>query len=61
MCQVLNVNPWDMPSNFCFYVYTQKWLFKVENVNAFFWTAACEFANHRAGSQLKMKILILNA
>ena len=47
-----------MPSNFCFHVQAQKSLFKVENVNGFFWTAgppsSCEFANHRAGSQLKM-------
>ena len=51
-----------MLNNFCFHVYAQKSLFKVENVNAFFWTSAaaaassCEFANHRAGSQLKMAI-----
>ena len=26
-------DPWDMLNNFCFYVYAQKSLFKVENVN----------------------------
>ena len=33
-------DPWDMLNNFCFHVYAQKSLFKVENVNVFFWTAA---------------------
>ena len=28
-------DPWDMLNNFCFHVYAQKLLFKVENVNAF--------------------------
>ena len=32
-------DPWDMLNNFSFHVYAQKSLFKVENVNAFFWTA----------------------
>ena len=53
-------------NNFCFHVYAQKSLFKVENVNAFFLTSmlflwqnfldstlSCELANPRAGSQLK--------
>ena len=51
----------DMLNNFCFHVYAQKSLFKVENVNAYFLTSSSsltkaprEFANHRAGSQLKM-------
>ena len=49
----------DMLNNFCFHVYAQKSLFKVENVNAYFLTSSSstsaprEFANHRAGSQLK--------
>ena len=56
-----------MLNNFCFHVYAQKSLFKVENVNAFFLTSmlflwqnfldstlSCELANPRAGSQLKM-------
>ena len=45
-----------MLNNFCFYVYAQKSLFKVENVNDFFdilTPLTCELANHRAGSQLK--------
>ena len=49
-----------MLNNFCFHVYAQKSLFKVENVNAYFLTSSSsltsaprEFANHRAGSQLK--------
>ena len=51
----------DMLNNFCFHVYAQKSLFKVENVNAYFLTSSSsltsaprEFANHRAGSQLKI-------
>ena len=60
-------DPWDMLNNFCFYVYAQKSLFKVENVNAFFWqnfsfmffldhisTLSTDITVHRAGSQLKM-------
>ena len=56
-----------MLNNFCFYVYAQKSLFKVENVNAFFdktfhlcffWdhisTLSTDITVHRAGSQLKM-------
>ena len=50
-----------MLNNFCFHVYAQKSLFKVENVKAYFLTSSSsltsaprEFANHRAGSQLKM-------
>ena len=51
-------NPWDMLNNFCFYVYAQKSLFKVENVDAYFLTSSSltsaprEFANHRAGSHI---------
>ena len=57
----------NMLNNFCFHVYAQKSMFKVENVNAFFWhqcffltklldstTLSCEFGVHRAGSQLKI-------
>ena len=51
----------DMLNNFCFHVYAQKSLFKVENVNAYLLTSSSsaasaprEFANHRAGSQLKI-------
>ena len=51
----------DMLNNFCFHVYAQKSLFKVENINAYFLTSSSsaasaprEFANHRAGSQLKI-------
>ena len=44
-----------MLNNFCFHVYAQKSLFLCENCNMFFWTSSArEFANHRAGSQLKM-------
>ena len=57
------IDPWDMLNNFCFHVYAQMSLFVAvgENVNAFFWTApppasSREFANHRAGSQLKIKL-----
>ena len=46
----------DMLNYFCFHVYAQKSLFKVENVNAYFLTSSSsaasaprEFANHRAG------------
>ena len=54
----------DMLNNFCFHVYAQKSLFKVENVNAYFLTSSSsaaasaprEFANHRAGSQLNKKL-----
>ncbi len=55
-CQVAKLDPWDMLSNFCFHVYAQKSLFLCENCNAFLGTssAAREFANSRAGSQLKM-------
>ena len=60
-CQVSNayVDPWEMLNNFCFHVYAQKSLFIGENVNVVSGTAAssarsCEFANHTAGSQLKM-------
>ena len=49
-----------MLNNFCFHVYAQRSLFKVENVNAFFYiiissssTLSCYFRVHRAGSQLK--------
>ena len=53
-----------MLNYFCFYVYAQKSLFKVENVNDFFYlliltTLPCEFVNHRAGSQLKISFFIL--
>ena len=34
------VDRWDMLNNFCFHVYAQMPLFKDENVNAFFLTAA---------------------
>ena len=51
----------DMLNNFCFHVYAQKSLIKVENANAYFLTSSSsaasaprEFANHRAGSQLKI-------
>ena len=37
-CQVVKFDPWDMLNNFCFHVYAQKSLFKVENVNGFFLT-----------------------
>ena len=55
----------DMLNNFCFHVYAQKSLFKVENVNGYFLTSSSsaaasaprEFVNHRAGSQLKMTFL----
>ena len=54
----------DMLNNFCFHVYAQKSLFKVENDNGFFLdsrtlliTLSCEFANHRAGSQLKSIVI----
>ena len=30
-----NLKTWDMLNNFCFHVYAQKSLFKVENVNGF--------------------------
>ena len=54
---MVQVDPRDMPNNFSFHGSTQKWLFKVENVNGFFWTSSSrEFANHRAGSQLKIRI-----
>ena len=50
----------DMLNKFCFHVYAQNLLFKVENVNGYFLTSSSsaasaprEFANHRAGSQLK--------
>ena len=49
---------WDMLNSFCFHVHAQKSLFKVENVNGCFFnssSSACEFANHRASSQLKIK------
>ena len=57
-------DPKDMLNYFCFYVYAQKSLFKVENVNDFFYlliltTLPCEFVNHRAGSQLKISFFIL--
>ena len=58
-------DPWDMPNNFCFHVYAQKSLFIAENCNAFFLTsasaasAACEFRVSRAGSQLKIVIVIV--
>ena len=47
-----------MLNNFCFHVYAQKSLFKVENVNVFFGPQPqhhppLEFRVHRAGSQLK--------
>ena len=45
ICQMLNVDPWDMPGNFCFHVYAQKSLFIGENGNEFFYstlTRACE-------------------
>ena len=52
----------DMLNNCCFHVYAQMSLFMGVNVNGFFWTAAAatssrEFANHRAGSQLKIVII----
>ena len=58
-------DPWDMLNAFCFHVYAQKSLFLCENCNAFFGTssaaaAAREFANPRAGSQLKIVSGILN-
>ena len=36
-------DPWDMLNNFCFHVYAQKSLFKVENVNGFFLTSMVFF------------------
>ena len=55
---MLNVDPWDMLNNFCFYVYAQMLLFVGENDNGYFLTAAVPPSpvsgpNHRAGSQLK--------
>ena len=57
--QVVKFDPWDMLNIFCFHVYAQKSLFIGENDNVFLdilihHTLSCEFANHRAGSQLKM-------
>ena len=59
-CHIWNayVDPWDMLNNFCFHVYAQMSLFMGENDHAFFYhhhhsTLACEWTNHRAGSQLK--------
>ena len=53
--------PWDMLNNFCFHVYAQKSLFKVENVNVFFGphppdhhhTLSTDIRVHRADSQKK--------
>ena len=48
-----------MLNNFCFHVYTQKSLIRVENCNGVFFddvissTLTCEFRVHRADSQLK--------
>ena len=40
----------NMLNNFCFHVYAQKSLFKVENVNAFFsWVPALETERNRKG------------
>ena len=51
----------DMLNKFCFHLYAQKSLLIAENCNGFFWTSSSssasaprEFANHRAGSQLKI-------
>ena len=44
--------PWDMLNNFCFQVHAQKSLFLGENDIRDILTLSCEFANHRAGSQL---------
>ena len=53
----------DMLNNFCFHVYTQKSLLIAENYNAFFTSSSAaaprEFANHRAGSQLKMLFFLI--
>ena len=62
-----------MLNNFCFHVYTQKSLFKVENVNAFFFdinafSLTKLYGQHpflflsvsRAGSQLKIPIYVVN-
>ena len=48
----------NMLNNFCFHVYAQKSMFIAENCNGLFLTSSSaaaprEFANHRAGSQLK--------
>ena len=47
-----------MLNNFCFHVYAQKSLFIGENYDVFWdfltYTLSCEFASHKAGSQLKM-------
>ena len=54
------VDPWDMLNNFCFHLYAQMLLFMGENVNAFFYlTLPCDWTDHRAGSQLKIKTLAL--
>ena len=49
----------DMLNKFCFHLYAQKSLLIAENCNGFFdllshHTLSCEFANPRAGSQLKI-------
>ena len=44
----------DMLNNFCFHVYAQNSVFIAENCNGDHHTPSCEFANHRAGSQLKI-------
>ena len=58
-CQVVEVvkfGRWDMLNKFCFHVHADKSLCLVENCNGFFGTSSSssrEFANPRAGSQLK--------
>ena len=44
----------DMLNNFCFHVYAQKSVYW----RKLHWWAPCEFANHRAGSQLKIHFIM---
>ena len=60
---MVQVDPRDMPTNFCFHVYAQKSLFIGENGNPFFYltlhTRAPDISVHRAGSQLKTSSTVL--
>ena len=48
--------PWDMLNYFCFYAYAQKLLFKVENVNDFFYISisSITLTSHPAMRGLKV-------
>ena len=53
-------DPRDILNNFCFHVYAQKSLIRSEIGNVYFLTAAREFGCHRAGSQLKILMLLID-